>query len=560
MTFRGDTSRRGRLVTAGLIAGIVAAVAIMWWFAYRATAEWRQTSEELSQHRAERTADLLLNGLNRDMRSAERTVLRRLHWAELAYDRPHALSAMVATAFALYPYPEVFFVWRRDAPATATFFVRADRPPAWLDIGDEVRFHPVTPVHSQVTDQFVQHFTNGARNGRPLAAFPITRAGDPYQVVARLLYRTERRDVLESAAGFLVNERWARSEYFPQLLEQMGPVIGGSHGLTMALLDEQGQLVAGQMSRGPVTTRPVRPLFFDPLLLPTSRSELKVPSWQIQVSTADEQSLAFAGLVTQWALPVTTAAAIALGLGLILTSSAIRASADLAKVRSDFVSSVTHELKTPLATIRGVAEALLCGRLSSGKETQEYAQILDQEAKRLARLVDNLLSYSRVTDAREVYFFEPIAPADLIESALRGFESQFAQHGFEPRLEIAADLPPVRADRTTIILALENLIDNALRYSGAEQWIEVRAWKTGEVVSIGIVDHGAGIPSDEISRVVQRFARGRHASSGGSGLGLAIVNQVVTDHGGSLNISSSLGSGTEVRLSLPIASEINIQP
>ena len=96
----------------------------------------------------------------------------------------------------------------------------------------------------------------------------------------------------------------------------------------------------------------------------------------------------------------------------------MRASADLAELRSDFVSSVTHELKTPLTTIRTVAEAFLFGRLANRQEIHEYSQILDQEAKRLVRLVDNLLAYSRVTDVSEVYTFEALAPGDLIDDVL----------------------------------------------------------------------------------------------------------------------------------------------
>jgi signal transduction histidine kinase len=208
-------------------------------------------------------------------------------------------------------------------------------------------------------------------------------------------------------------------------------------------------------------------------------------------------------------------------------------------------------LKTPLATIRGVGEALVSGRSFTSAKVQTYGQVLDQEAKRLTRLVDNILAYSRVTDISDVYSFEPLAPADLIDEALYGFQNQLARQGFDVQVDMPPDLPPVRADRTAMSLVLDNLIDNALRYSGSGRWLGIRVWLSDAMVHIAVADRGEGIPPDELERVVQRFVRGRHAASGGSGLGLAIVSRLVRDHGGDLSVRSEVGRGTEVEVTLP---------
>ena len=170
-----------------------------------------------------------------------------------------------------------------------------------------------------------------------------------------------------------------------------------------------------------------------------------------------------------------TLAVAALALGLVLTARAARDSARLAEMRSDFVSTVTHELKTPIATIRAVGDTLVRGRISEPRALREYAELVVQEAKRLTRLVENLLAYARITDVTEVYAFEPLVLRDLVDEALKGFGAQLVEAGFDVQIDVPDDLPPIRGDQTALRLALDNLVDNAIRYSGTGRWIGLRA-------------------------------------------------------------------------------------
>jgi two-component system, OmpR family, phosphate regulon sensor histidine kinase PhoR len=122
-------------------------------------------------------------------------------------------------------------------------------------------------------------------------------------------------------------------------------------------------------------------------------------------------------------------------------------------------------------------------------------------------------------------------------------------------VDIPADLPLVKADRTAMMLALDNLVDNAIRYSPKEQFLRVSARREGPNVVIDVQDRGTGIPADELSLVRRKFARGRLARADGSGLGLAIVSRIVADHKGTLVIDSEPGSGTTAKVYLPIVGE-----
>ncbi|HMF95251.1 MAG TPA: HAMP domain-containing sensor histidine kinase, partial [Vicinamibacterales bacterium] len=274
--------------------------------------------------------------------------------------------------------------------------------------------------------------------------------------------------------------------------------------------------------------------------------------WTVQVSPARDDTLMAAAQGAPWIRSVIVSATFAAVLGLLVALRVSRASIDLATLRSDFVSSVTHELKTPLTTILSAAETLFRGRVTTSDGVNRYAQLLMQESRRLKRLVDNILAYARVTDVTEVYSFQPLEPAELVAAALRGFPD------LKPpavEIDVPRSLPTIRADRTSIVLTLDNLIDNALRYSSGERWLAIRGCARDRFVDLAIEDHGAGIPAGELPRITKRFVRGRSAEAPGSGLGLAIATRVISDHGGQMTIDSVPGRGTTVTLVFPRAGE-----
>jgi signal transduction histidine kinase len=173
------------------------------------------------------------------------------------------------------------------------------------------------------------------------------------------------------------------------------------------------------------------------------------------------------------------------------------------------------------------------------------------ESKHLTRLLDNLLAYARITDTTQAYSFRSIGADEIIEQALRTARSRLDSAGFTVDVDIAPDLPPLRADWTSICLAFDNLVDNAIRYSKDNRHLHIEAACAGSMVQIRVSDRGVGIPADEVGHVTRRFFRGRTTVAAGSGLGLAIVERIVADHGGTLSIDSVVGSGTTVTIKVP---------
>jgi signal transduction histidine kinase len=294
--------------------------------------------------------------------------------------------------------------------------------------------------------------------------------------------------------------------------------------------------------------------FYDPVLTATHRVETESPgSWTVLVSAAPEASLTVAEYSADVTLGLAALAAFVLALGLGVTVRAMRLSADLAEMRAEFMSSVTHELKTPIASIQAMGETLSRGRLRDPRAQQDYGAVVTQEARRLGRLVNNVLAYARITDVADVYSFEPLDVDEVLEACLARFKRQLQEPRSGLTIDIPADTPSILADRGAMELLFDNLIDNAMRHSGTDRQLRVRVRAQGTQVAIEISDRGVGIGADDLARVTQKFVRGRNAAPGGSGLGLAIVSRIVADHHGTFTLESALGRGTTARVVLPAA-------
>lgn len=535
---------------AGLICCGVAALA---WFGYRAANEWQVSSAQLVQRRTEEIVDLLTMAVTRDMRAVQVSVLDGRDWDRQSLGAPYEMNDTVQAAFARYPYPEVFFAWQ-GSPTQPVFFARSDRRPSWLPPGDGESTYPVEIVTSPlIASALFSRIDLAVAAGHSYVLAEIVLGAKRYQVVARVLYAGLRRDQLQGVFGFLVDLDWIRRQYFLSITEQVSLVARTDNSVECAILDQDGLAVVGPASWDSASSTRRFPLFFfDPALVAGgSPSDLPVRHWSVQVNAEHDPTLAIAARGARRTFVVVGASAIALGLGLMIIVRASRAAAAVATMRADFVSTITHALKTPVSVIRGIGETLIRGRVNTPDRLREYSQLLVQEGHRLTRLIDNMLAYARVTDAATLYAFRRHTPSDVVDEVMKGFQRLLTDGQFDVLVRVDPNLPAVRADRTALVLALDNLVDNAMRYSGDVRDIEVRVRRQDSCIEFAVADTGVGIPTEDLQLVRRRFTRGRSAGGHGSGLGLAIASRIAADHGGRLLIESVEGSGTTVRLLIP---------
>ncbi len=540
-----------------LAALICCGLCALAWFGYRVTDQWHRSAALLADHRGQEAADLLTRALTRDMSGVQTSILNSPEQNRHAFDPPYEANDLVALAFARYPYPEFFFGWTPSSGG-AVMFARTDRLPPWITATEKADVYPVEvwrdPPEIAALRRRVE--LDIARRRR-YSVFDTSIGGVRYQIVALLAYEGTTRERLDRVFGIAVNLQWARNHYFNDILQQVAQIVGNSSATSYAVIDERGRRVAGTLdpsAQEATATRAFPVLFFDPTLIAVDPpADLTQQSWTVATSAAGDPTFVLAARGARRSLVVVGAGVTLLALSLLATARAARASAAIAAVRADFVATVTHELKTPLSTIRAVGETLVRGRIKTDQDLKRYAKMLVREERRLTRLVNNLLAYSRVTDVTEVYSFEPHDPGALITEAIQGFRRQLADSGFSLDVSVAPDIPAVKADRTAIVLALDNLIDNAIRYSGDATSVAIHATAANGEVRFEVIDRGVGIADDELPAVRRRFVRGRTAPGDGNGLGLAIVSRIAEDHQGALHISSQIGSGTTVTLCIPAA-------
>jgi signal transduction histidine kinase len=236
-----------------------------------------------------------------------------------------------------------------------------------------------------------------------------------------------------------------------------------------------------------------------------------------------------------------------------LMSRALRREAAVRKLQSDFVAAVSHEFRSPLTTMRQMAEMLATDRVPGESRRREYYRVLVAETSRLQRLVETLLNFGRMQAGTERYTFADLDTATLVHSVVAEIQREAAHASRRIAVE-AVDGLDVYGDTDAIRLALRNLLDNALKYSPADSVVRVSARPDGDRVAIAVQDDGSGIAADEQAAVFGTFVRGRAAEDArvpGTGVGLAMVRRVVAAHGGEVRLDSEPGRGSTFTVLLP---------
>jgi signal transduction histidine kinase len=280
-----------------------------------------------------------------------------------------------------------------------------------------------------------------------------------------------------------------------------------------------------------------------------------MPGWQVSFSLPNGQPFDRAASRRRAAFLWAGYLAVAvIALAGLLVVRSLRRQARLARLKTDLVAAVSHELKTPLASIRLLLETLLEDGFKDDKTAREYLEMIAGENLRLSRLIENFLTFSRMERNRGRFDFAGTTAEEVIQPAVLAMRERFRNAGSAVEVEISPDLPRLWADRDALVTVLLNLLDNACKYTPGEKRISVRATAEGSHVVFAVSDNGIGIAPKEQKRIFRRFYqvdRRLARETGGCGLGLNIVEFIVRAHGGEVTVESCLGAGSTFRVVLP---------
>ncbi|MBN2761689.1 MAG: GHKL domain-containing protein [Bacteroidales bacterium] len=243
-------------------------------------------------------------------------------------------------------------------------------------------------------------------------------------------------------------------------------------------------------------------------------------------------------------------------LGFVFILYTLNVEIRLNKLKSEFISNVSHELKSPLTSIRMMTEMLHYKRVENDKRKAEYYSAMLEESQHLSHLIDNILDFSRIDEDRKKYEFDDLDLDKLTREFIKSISEMIRGTGFKVNYSCTDKVPVIRADRNAILQVLYNLVDNAIKFSRAYRQIDINLVSKDSEIQLSVKDYGIGISAKDQEKIFERFYRCKETlllGIRGSGIGLAIVKRIVEDHGGHLTVESKPGEGSTFTVRFPVS-------
>jgi len=314
--------------------------------------------------------------------------------------------------------------------------------------------------------------------------------------------------------------------------------------LIYRILDDSGRFVAG-------VAKPESEPFVTALV------GRHFPGWKVQLYFKDGQ--AFEKAASRQIVLYTWTGVLVIVLILVAGGFAGRAvgkQAKLNRLKNSFIATVSHELKTPLSSMRVLVDTLLEGGFNQQQQATEYLQLISKENERLSRLIDNFLTFSRMERNKQAFDMVRASPAEIAADTVKAVQTKFNKGRCKFDVSIDENLPQILADKDAMVTALVNLLDNAYKYSYDEKQIELRVFAEDDSVCFSVKDNGIGMSSRAIKKIFSRFYQvdsSLSRSGDGCGLGLSIVKFIVDAHKGRISVESKPGKGSELTVKVPAA-------
>lgn len=384
--------------------------------------------------------------------------------------------------------------------------------------------------------------------------------GGSYQVVYHFLYDQNDRSVLLAFEGFLASREHLHRNYFGDFHATLQHRDDAEFpALAVSIVDDTGQEVyrSGRSLLTRFESEARFPfLLFDPDLIESlgdSRPEIRYWSVRTGYEGGAVEALVHEQSTQQrWAWGMVGLVAV---VGVALTAAGAARAVSLAEMKSEFVASVSHELKTPLAKIQLYAETLESGRARTPEKAAAYQRVISAQARKLSQLIGALLDFSKIEDGVRRYALEEIDLRAVLLASVEMFDYELAQDGYVVETVLPEVEVSVLGNGEGLQQLFGNLISNALKYSPDQHYLRVALSTVGGRALVEVTDRGIGIPRREQRRIFKKFHRGSGAlaiAATGSGIGLTIVDHVLRSHGGTISVSSAPGQGSTFTVELPL--------
>ncbi len=550
---------RGIRLATGLAVVVAIPVAVLFYFQFQSINDLASTSAVVLRQLSQETADTAASNVEDALKRPHIGVLLGVPQARTdALDRAF-MDPVFRQGLQQSPFVEAFYVWSGVSAQLAKTMLVYNRDSVADESADlDRRFRDAPGVGAVILPRLEQLLTQK----RAIVAFPATIGGRRKYVQVQLRFPSADRNTISSFIGLVVDADEMRAVHLPAMMKaRLATVqhLGGFPQLDLTLRDAQGHAVfSSSPAQGDVFVdqRSFPLVFFDRELLEYAAPfEAEPETWTLQTGFGNRTIAAIAESSSRPQLALMAMLALVMAAGVFFVAGAAAREVRLAELKSNFVASVSHDLKTPLALIQLFAETLELGRVRTPERAVEYYRIINSEAKKLTRLIENILDFSRMEAGLRPYRAEAADLGDVTRDVVARLHSQFEQGRFNVVTHVEPGLPAVDLDTGAVQQAIENVLANAMKYSRENRDIEVNVARQGDDVAVRVTDHGIGIAKRDLPLVFRKFYRVESGLGGGPqgcGLGLAIVDHTMRGHGGSVGVQSEPGRGSTFTLAFPI--------
>ncbi len=564
------SARRAALIPAVFIGLPLLTLLVL---QFRAINSFETTTEQLLRDVNQHLADEVATRVQRDFKSPLFNVIEKVNHQYVVEFRLDDLIRELYREKEHAKLIEIFFVWSVNSGQ------QYDDSKEIMD--SEVRFlavrggNALTDVSKLNADAFYRNPSLASIVIRLAQEFTDLHSiygmayqdyeGKRYDFVYHLRYgdNFEHTD-LSAFYGFIVDSQQLTEVYFPEMVSELRAQAMGTMGMPIpeiSILNDAGEEIyrSGPSLKENFVYETQFPfIFFDIDIihyLKPLTPEVDIPYWTVRTGSANANVDSIAWTQTNrikllWAVIASVAVA-----GVALTARASAREARLAEMKADFVSGVSHDLRTPLATIQVFAETISLGRARTAEKVLKYAKIIEGEAVRLGHLIESLLDF----DAMEAGLYNKSREAiDLrtpVSSAIASCRRQLKAHDFRTEVILPDREVLVLGNDAALQQVFRNLIGNAINYSDSSCCLRVALWTSNGHAFVDVIDHGIGIPARELENIFNRFYRVRKdplTGPAGTGIGLTLVEHVVRNHGGNVLVKSRRGEGSTFTVKLPL--------
>jgi signal transduction histidine kinase len=365
------------------------------------------------------------------------------------------------------------------------------------------------------------------------------KIGDENFLILSSLIMDNNKTVAHGLLGVKINSVFFENDLLKKIIED----VWLNENANLVITDLKGRVIFGEKTPS------------NELSGITSFFNDNFPPWRIEITNNQFEEILFKGIYKSFYFWTILTIIIILIFGVFLIMKTIVHEMDVLKLKSELVSSVSHEFKTPITSIKALTERLLDEKVKDPARMKEYYSVILGDADNLSRLVSNFLDSAKIEEGKKQYDFEETNIKQWMTRIITILRNKSPQKGIEFNSRFSADIPHIAMDKNAMEQVINNLMDNAIKFSSGKIVVEIFVEKDENSLFIKVRDNGIGIHKEDLNKIFDKFYRGRNApmhTSTGTGLGLTLVRQIIEAHSGEISVESKVGSGSTFTIILPL--------